>query len=76
MLLQDMQLPAIKAAIGKEITQTALSIAIAGTSGAGMRALTHTLFPNLVSRGFLSMRKQGNAKYYTATQKGIDSVKE
>lgn len=74
MLLQDLTPYAIRAAAGKEITQTALCVAVCGTSGAGNGSLTRILFPNLVQRGLLSVRTKGNAKYYTATQKGLDSL--
>ncbi len=64
----------IQAVVGKELTQTALSIEVFGLSGANSPHLTKVLFPTLVARGLLAMRKKGNAKYFTATPKGIDSL--
>lgn len=74
MLLQDIQPYAIQAAAGREITQSALCVAVCGTSAAGNTTLTRTLFPAMVARGLLSVRTKGNAKYFTATQKGLDSL--
>ena len=73
MLLKELQAYAISAA-SKEITQTALCVAVAGTSAAGNSKLTNILFPNMVRCGLLAMRTKGNTKYFTATQKGVDSL--
>lgn len=67
MLLKDFE-PLVIAASQTEITQTALCIAVFGTSGASHPSLTRILFPNMLARGLLSVRKKGNAKLYKAVQ--------
>jgi hypothetical protein len=65
MLLKDCE-PLVLAAATKEITQTALTIAVFGSSGVNNPSLTRILFPNMVARGLLTVRKKGNAKLYKA----------
>jgi hypothetical protein len=55
-----------------EINQTDLTEAVWGTSGRGNTSLTQILFPEMVDRGYLTMRKAGRAKMFSVTQKGID----
>lgn len=57
-----------------EINQTELTEAVWGTSGRGNTSLTQILFPEMVSRGYLVMRKAGRAKMFTVTQKGLDKM--
>jgi len=57
-----------------EINQTELTERVWGTSGRGNTSLTQILFPEMVSRGFLVMRKAGRAKMFSVTQKGLDKM--
>lgn len=57
-----------------EINQTDLTEAVWGESGRGNTSLTQILFPEMVARGFLTMRKAGRAKMFSVTQKGLDKM--
>lgn len=57
-----------------EINQTDLTEAVWGTSGRGNTSLTQILFPEMVARGLLTMRKAGRAKVFSVTQKGLDTM--
>jgi predicted transcriptional regulator len=57
-----------------EINQTELTEAVWGTSGRGNTSLTQILFPEMVDRGYLRMRKAGRAKMFSVTQKGLDKM--
>ena len=57
-----------------EINQTELTEAVWGTSGRGNTSLTQILFPEMVARGYLTMRKAGRAKLFSVTQRGIDRM--
>lgn len=57
-----------------EINQTELTEAVWGTSGRGNTTLTQVLFPEMVARGLLTMRKAGRAKMFSVTQKGVDTM--
>jgi hypothetical protein len=57
-----------------EINQTELTERVWGTSGRGNTSLTQVLFPEMVDRGYLTMRKAGRAKMFSVTQKGIDKM--
>ncbi len=59
-----------------EMTQTDLTEAVWGTSGRGNTTLTQVLFPEMVDRGYLTMRKAGRAKMFSVTQRGIDKMNE
>lgn len=69
MFLKDLE-PYIIQAASKEITQTALTTAVLGSSGTGNQSMTRVLLPRMVTSGLLEMRTKGNAKYFTATEKG------
>jgi len=57
-----------------EINQTELTEAVWGTSGRGNTSLTTILFPEMVDRGYLTMRKAGRAKLFSVTQRGLDKM--
>jgi hypothetical protein len=57
-----------------EINQTLLTEAVWGTSGRGNTSLTQVLFPEMLDRGYLNMRKAGRAKMFSVTQKGLDKM--
>jgi hypothetical protein len=57
-----------------EINQTLLTEAVWGTSGRGNTSLTAILFPEMVDRGYLTMRKAGTAKLFSVTQRGLDKM--
>jgi hypothetical protein len=57
-----------------EINQTELTEKVWGESGRGNTSLTQILFPEMVARGFLRMRKAGRAKMFSVTQKGLDKM--
>ena len=57
-----------------EINQTELTERVWGTSGRGNTSLTQVLFPEMVDRGFLRMRKAGRAKLFSVTQRGLDKM--
>jgi len=60
----------------KTINQGDLSEAVWGTSGRGNSTLTQVLFPYCVSKGYMVMTKRGNAKTFSLTQKGLDTLNE
>jgi len=57
-----------------EIAQTELTERVWGTSGRGNTSLTQVLFPEMVDRGYLTMRKAGRAKLFGVTQTGLDKM--
>ena len=57
-----------------EINQTELTERVWGTSGRGNTSLTQVLFPEMVDRGYLTMRKAGRAKMFSVTQRGLDKA--
>lgn len=57
-----------------EINQTELTERVWGESGRGNTSLTQILFPEMVARGMLVMRKAGRAKMFSVTQKGLDTM--
>jgi predicted transcriptional regulator len=57
-----------------EINQTELTEAVWGESGRGNTSLTQILFPEMVAKGLLTMRKAGRAKMFSVTQRGIDKM--
>lgn len=56
------------------MSQTDLTEAVWGTSGRGNTSLTTALFPSMVSLGLMTMEKQGRAKVFRATAKGIRTM--
>lgn len=57
-----------------EVNQTELTERVWGTSGRGNTSLTQILFPEMVARGYLKMRKAGRAKLFSVTPKGVDKM--
>lgn len=57
-----------------EINQTELTERVWGTSGRGNTSLTQVLFPEMVARGYLVMRKAGRSKMFSVTQRGVDKM--
>jgi predicted transcriptional regulator len=55
-----------------EINQTLLTEAVWGTSGRGNTSLTQVLFPEMVARGYLTMRQAGRSKMFSVTPKGLE----
>lgn len=58
-----------------EINQTDLTEAVWGTSGRGNSSLTKVLFPEMVCKGLLTVRKAGRSYLYTVTEKGKEKAK-
>jgi hypothetical protein len=52
------------------IKETALTIAVFGSSGKGNPSLTKSLFPYCVRKGLIAMTLAGRSKIYTITEKG------
>jgi len=58
-----------------EVNQTELTERVWGTADAlACAILTQILFPEMVARSYLKMRKAGRAKLFSVTPKGVDKM--